>query len=654
MIRACLQKNSKQRIGDAQDLRLAMDGAFETAVSHQNEGLRPSRSTWRHRALPFAAVVVLTAVLVGGLAWRLRPPSDPPAPVAQFSIGLPDGLAFGGLGRHVVAISADGTRLAFLTNEGLYVRTLGAVDAFRVPGLEGGNSPAFSPDGESIVLHINADSTLKRIPTRGGQPLTIARGVVAPSGMSWGEGGFLFGQAENGVFRVSPNGGMPERLASVGAGEVAYGPQMLPGGDAVMFTVARARAPIAGTQPQIVAQSLTSDERRVIVNGGSDARYLPTGHIIYAVAGTIFAQAFDPKTRIVRGEAMAVVAGVMRSLAGTTAVSHISVSDNGSLLYVPGPVAPSNGGGPRIPTLLSRDGKPERLALPPNLCSATSVSRRQEAGGWHRRGIGRRRLGLRLLRCDRVATSDIRRTQPLSGMVRRRATGGVSIRPRRHPVHLRAARGWRFGRGTPDGRGAGCVAHPGLVVPRRPHPPVLGSEGTTYSLTALSVAEKRAVPFGGVRSPELLHAVFSPDGRWVAYSFNEGAVGAASPDRGIFVQPFPATGATYQVPKTRLDFHPTWAPSNREIFYVPTTNAAELVGVSVQPQPSLTFGLPSSVVNVTEPGITSTQPRGYDVLPDGRFLMMLPVEDAVNAGGSSEMRLILNWFKELKRLVPAN
>ena len=118
------------------------------------------------------------------------------------------------------------------------------------------------------------------------------------------------------------------------------------------------------------------------------------------------------------------------------------------------------------------------------------------------------------------------------------------------------------------------------------------------------------------------------------------------------MQPFPATGAAYQVPKTRLDFHPTWAPSGREIFYVPTINVANLTAVSVQILPSLTFGPPATVAGVPQPAFTSQLPRGYDVLPDGSFITLLPADNASSGGAGSEMRVILNWFEELKRLVP--
>ncbi len=170
---------------------------------------------------------------------------------------------------------------------------------------------------------------------------------------------------------------------------------------------------------------------------------------------------------------------------------------------------------------------------------------------------------------------------------------------------------------------------------------------------ALSVADTRAIPVAAVESRVPPEAVFSPDGRWVAFGISKVAGGVPSPDRGIFLQPFPPTGATYLVPKTRLDFHPAWAPSGREIFYVPSIVDDALVAVGVQFAGSPTFGAPTPLTGVPEPGITSNNHRGYDVLPDGRFITLLPDEGGP-AGSRPGLRLILNWFDELKRLVPTH
>ena len=89
-------------------------------------------------------------------------------------------------------------------------------------------------------------------------------------------------------------------------------------------------------------------------------------------------------------------------------------------------------------------------------------------------------------------------------------------------------------------------------------------KGSEFSLWTLSVQDGRVRPLG-VTSQRMMGATFSPDGRWIAYSLSGGNDRTLmSPDRGVFVQPFPATGAIYQAPKVLIDFHPVWAPDGRE------------------------------------------------------------------------------------------
>ena len=103
-----------------------------------------------------------------------------------------------------------------------------------------------------------------------------------PFGISWDSNGIVFGQGGKGIMRVAANGGTPEVLVPVKDGEQAHGPQLLPGGEAVLFTLATGTALERWDKATIVTQVLRTGERKTLVNGGSDARYLPTGHLVYA------------------------------------------------------------------------------------------------------------------------------------------------------------------------------------------------------------------------------------------------------------------------------------------------------------------------------------------------------------------------------------
>jgi Tol biopolymer transport system component len=175
--------------------------------------------------------------------------------------------------------------------------------------------------------------------------------------------------------------------------------------------------------------------------------------------------------------------------------------------------------------------------------------------------------------------------------------------------------------------------------------------GGNYVLHTLSMDDKKSVPFGNVNSREPIGAAFSPDGRWVAYAAT--TVIGTSPDSGIFIQPFPPTGAVYQIPKVRTvsrAYHPVWSPDGKTILYVPGSNNPFAV-VSIKTQPGVTFGSPILLPeSVPRPGLISTTVRGYDLLPDGRILTLVPASNPVIL--RSEIRVVLNWLEELKRLVP--
>ena len=224
-----------------------------------------------------------------------------------------------------------------------------------IPGSEGQGlrNPVFSPDGKSIAFFSYIDGALKRIPLAGGSPTLIGR-IPAPWGICWYDDWLVFAinNAGSSIMRISERGGQPETLIKLKEGEIAFAPQVLPGGKTLLYTLATARSINRWDNAQIVVQSLSGGEPKVVLEGGADARYVSTGHLVYAVGGILRAVPFDLSRLQVTGEPVDFLEGVLRSPANQMGTAHFSFSESGSLVYLPGPV--TAGGSPNLVGIIDR------------------------------------------------------------------------------------------------------------------------------------------------------------------------------------------------------------------------------------------------------------------------------------------------------------
>jgi Tol biopolymer transport system component len=185
------------------------------------------------------------------------------------------------------------------------------------------------------------------------------------------------------------------------------------------------------------------------------------------------------------------------------------------------------------------------------------------------------------------------------------------------------------------------------------------TKGTLNTLLFYSLKDRKATTFGDVTSAWPTNAVFSPDGRWVAYEAGgKGSIDVGAGDaRAVFVQPYPATGAKYQIPLVEQGGyrHPRWSPDGRELFYVIGGNVRIRVA-SVATQPGFAFGnsapLPRPPIWLDN---NADLGRQWDVMHDGQhFIARIPAGSAGQAGQTQtqQIEVVLNWFEELKQRVP--
>ena len=641
----CLQKDAGNRWHDIGDVRVDIQRVLADPSGVLVQPAVEVVQAAPQSKLPWVAALIL-AVITGVAVWNLRP-TEPQPVAARFYHELPDGQSFTRDGRRLVAVSPDGSQIVYVANGQLHLRHLDEMAARPIQGTdEDPASPFFSPGGEWVGYFSAQDEQLKKIATTGGASVTLCD-TESPFGASWGSDDIIvYGQPE-GIMRVSANGGTPELVIPTEEGEQVHGPQMLPGGEWVLFTLTSGGANTRWDEAQIVAQSLESGERKILWDGGSDARYVPTGHLIYALEDVLFALPFDLASLEVLGGPVPVVEGIGRasSPARLTASANYGFSDRGTLIYVPG----STEGDLNILALADRSGVVEPLDVPqmdyatPRLSpdgsrlvvgttdgddrdiwvydlSGDTQIRRLTLGGNNRRPLWAPDGERVTFTSDRDGTSSIY-WQPADGssMAERLTTAEEGTR--------QFAESW-----SPDGRTLALgVFRPGT------------NDGGVWTLSLESETTTPEV-FADESESFQLSPTFSPDGRWLAYESGE------SGSYEVYVQPFPKTGAKHRITQ-QGGFRPLWSPDGKQLFYERT---GQLLGIDISMEPAFSFGNEQALrmqgFLIGPGGI-----RYYDITPDGqRFLMIFPADqaDSVTEIVTQRINVVLNWFEELKERVP--
>ena len=286
-LRRCLAKEPKQRIPDIAAIRLALEGAFETTVSAPSEPM--AVQTASQSKLPWFTAFILGAIIAGLAVWSLIGP-EPSGQVTRFSQVLPESQRFTRVGRPVVAVSPDGSRLVYVANNQLYLRAMDTLQSSPIAGTdEDPSAPFFSPDGEWIGYWSAEDDQLKKIAVSGGAAVTLCDAGNPRGRPVWSADETIMWSQGEGIMQVSANGGTPERLIT-GSGLVH--PQMLPSEDAVLFSTAGLGSGVGAGTSEVVVQSLESDVPKTLFPGRFP-RYLRTGHIVYQVDDVLFAVPFD-------------------------------------------------------------------------------------------------------------------------------------------------------------------------------------------------------------------------------------------------------------------------------------------------------------------------------------------------------------------------
>ena len=631
----CLQKDPAKRLQHIDGARILIEEAV-TGVTLVSPIGASSPSPWK-QAIPWSLAGVM-ALTIGFMFWNSNSTApatstSTPEPVVRFVAALPVDLRVVQRSGGIVALSRDGAHLAYAATRAgtaqLYLRSMDQLEAKPIPGTEDVTHPFFSPDGQWLGFF--AGGKLKKVSVSGGAPVILCDVYSPAVTASWAsDDTIVFSQPSSFISQVPAAGGTPKALTTLDSenGESQHrAPQLLPDGKTLLFTT------FSPEGPRVIVQSLDTGERKIVLEGARHVRYVPTGHLVYAQAGTLMAVAFDLEQLEATGSATPILEGVMQ-VGGPNSAGHFAFSDTGTLVYIPSRVAASR---ERTLVWVDREGTVQPLAAPPRVYRQPRLS-----------PDGQRVI----VQVGAAAGNDLWLLNDIRRETLSRFTFQVGSFPLWTPDGERitfqsnrlggiAKLFWKAadGTGTPEQLSEGELPH--TAHSWSPDGQVLAFSERSPAFSS----DILLLPLEGERRPQLFlqtpsnetGPVFSPDGRWLAYRSNE------SGRQEIYVQPFPATGAKWQI-STEGGEEAVWVSSG-EIFY---RNGDRMMAVDITTEPTFSSGTPKLLF---EGSYYDYGPRAeYDVTSDGqKFLMIKLGEQSVR-----ELNVIQNWFEELKRLVPTN
>jgi Tol biopolymer transport system component len=624
-IKLCLQKDPKKRIADIRDVRLALEGAFETQVSATPSSTSTATSGGRLAWIIASLAVLVAAGLAVPAVRHLNevPPALAPSSVARLQFSLPRGVELFTLATQGLAVSPDGSRLVFIGSEGadrrIFVRRIDEFAAVPLRGTETATECCrFSPDGRSLSF-VAADGNLKRVSLADGLVTQISAGSDFV-GHSWGSDDIIVLARSQALWRVPSSGGEPTQITMEAPGSVAQNiawPAILPGAEAVLF----ASSDIGSDDWKIESIRLASGERHTVIERGTLPLYVPSGRLLFYRDEELLAAPFDVNTQRITGRTVRVLENIPATASG---VPLVAVSAAGTLVYAP--ISAS-----RL-VWVSRLGAEEpvtdtrRIYMNPRL---------DPSGRWV------------LVQTGDLWLHDLARSTFTRVDAEVASYAYQVITPNGDSVVFKTNSGLSWHALDGSGRG-GAIAgtttndYPALVSPDgerllfvRLSPE---TSGDIYE-ASLGGDDSEIRPF--LQTPAYEgSARLSPNGQWLAYASND------SGRLEVYLRPYPAPDRRWQV-STQGGTQPIWNPNGQELFY---RDGDRMMAVAVSYEdaepvlgdPELLFERPYAY------GTGITIPN-YAISADGeRFLMVK--EDA----GVGQLNLILNWTDELERLTPSD
>jgi serine/threonine-protein kinase len=627
LLRFCLERSLRGRLQHIGDARVEIADTRARLGDDRSSLAKAAEPSPRRRAV-WAALAATAIVGAAALGWFLgeRRAPPPPRPLLRFSL-TPAGTPLTPTGR-TIAISADGSRLAYVSGGWLWLRQLKDPEPVRMAGTEGaGGEPFFSPDGEWVAF-FDLNTGLRKVPVRGGTPRTIVVNAGRQLGGSWGANDTIVFADGVGLFTIAADGGTSQLLAQPvhERGEARYAwPQILPGGDVVLFTILRDTPDNA----DVALLNLRTKQQKVLLRGGHAARYVDRGVVIYAAGGQLHGAQLDLSSQTLRREPLTLETVQVAQTIGA-ATANFDVSRTGTLIYV----APNRR---RLRTIVwvDRHGREEATPAPPGYYLYPRMS---PDGTRVALDVGAANRDIWVWNLERNLMTRIT-DGPTEDMMPAWSVDGKRVYFASDPdgvfnVFVRAADGSapavRIFRGPDNYMPFSSPDAERLLLF------VQGTTAPSGDVGVLHLGEPiRLDPLIRTEHREG-NAQVSPDGHWVAYQSDE------SGQIEIYVRSFPDPDRRKELISAGGGAQALWGPpGSNELYY--RTLDGKMRAVSIRLSPDLLVGATTDLFANPRYAHNTVGSWSYAVSPTDRRFLMLKEETAIDADPIS---VVVNWLKD--------
>ena len=621
LIERCLERDALRRLRDMGEARITIEDVLANPLKKDEPAVAVAAAAPAATAsrLPWIVAGVAILAAVAGFTWIGLRPAPEPEVTRRTALEIPNSGGTRQGDGQAVAVSPDGNAVVTVggyTDQLLFRREIDDFEVRPIEGSTAGRNPFFSPDGEWIAFLTSSE--LFKIRSSGGARIKIAAVSSVPAGMYWADDGYIYYGLAGAIMRVSEDGGEPERVLSEEIlGDLRLNlPFVVPGRKLLLCSTPNA----PDTAPRLFAIDLKAGTLKDMDSLGSNPRYLPTGHLLYAQGDRVFVAPFDLDKIEITGAPTPVHS---RAWVDQGQI-QMDISPEGTVVYLP-----ATRGETQALVKVGLDGTVTSL-LPDGLPFISLNDPRISPDG-RRLFISVEGGAIWMVDLDTQTPTLMSEAgfYPLwspDGQTMVFATSrGDSYDVYYRPVDLSEPERLLLDE-VNNLRTMDWTAQNLLVIRDE-----IKDKGMDLKVYMDPLDPESAVPLLEGPDDELAPEV-STDGKWMVY------VSDYSGRDEIYVTSFPEAGARVQI-STKGGNSPTWAPDNSTIYYF---EGRQLMAVSVETEPRLR--VTGREVLFEGNYVQYRWSRQYDIHPDGDHFIL------VKNPARGNVEIVTNWFDELRSM----